>query len=407
MNRMSLGIVGSSLAFAAFFTGCGTDSTGPAEQDLRIRFGLETLPPVHHPADNPALPDRIALGRLLFFDPILSGPKDVACATCHHPNFAWADSRQLAVGVSGVGLGPERALLDPNFNLVPRNSPTILNTAFNGLTSHGMDYDPAEAFMFWDGRVKNLETQATKPIASRVEMRGDVYAEVDAFDSVLARLRSIPKYESLFRAAFIAEGDSVNAGLIPSAINASTYGRAIAVFERAIAGANSPYDRYVNGDDKALSESQKRGLELFFTKGNCIACHGGPMLSDYTFRCQGVLQFGPGKSVPGKDFGRWEKTQDEADRWAFRTPTLRNVELTAPYMHDGALATLEDVVEFYDRGCGDDPTIPLSRMDPALFKLHLTAQEKADLVAFMKALTDPGPQISVPESVPSGLAPPR
>jgi cytochrome c peroxidase len=405
------------LAVPPFLGGC--DESGPSspiDEDLRTRFGLETLGPTPYPPDNPPRQERIALGRLLFFDPILGGEKDVACGTCHHPAFAFADKRQFGAGTSGRGLGPGRVVSASSItqlpiSLEPRNTPTVLNTAFNldetGASSH-------QGFQFWDGRVKSLEIQATKPIGSRVEMRGDAYPGADdvaasaALDSVLARLREIPAYEALFANAF--------PGVAPpggSAIDSSTYARAIAAFERELVTRNSPYDRFVDGDDGALSALQKQGLELFFTKARCAECHGGPMFTDFKFVVQGVPQEGVGKNViPGDDCGREEATLDPAHRYAFRTPTLRNVELTPPFMHDGVFHTLDEVVRFYNDGARPrHPTVTDAMLDPRLRDpLGLTEDEIRAVVAFLEALTDPGTALdptllTVPVSVPSGLAP--
>ncbi len=414
-------IIGASGIFVA---GCSNDDdegTAPVTEDLRMRFELTALGPIPYPPDNHPRQERIALGRLLFYDPILGGEKDVACATCHHPDFAFADRRQFGAGASGVGLGPDRLVsrsvyTNENISLEPRNSPTIFNTAFNGDESG----EPSHmGFQFWDGRVMGLEEQATKPITSRVEMRGDAYpgseeeAAEAALDSVLNRLREIPEYVMRFMEAFPDEGALVDNNHPEMIIDTSTYGRAIAAFERELVTRNSPYDRYVRGDDDALDDLQKLGLEVFFTKAKCGECHHGPMFSDFNFFPVGVPQEGVGKEViPGDDTGREEATGDPADRFAFRTPTLRNVELTPPYMHDGVFESLEEVVEFYDDGCRPrHPSVTDDMMDSILVQpLGLTAEEKQALVEFMKALTDPGTALdpfllSVPNRVPSGLVP--
>jgi cytochrome c peroxidase len=392
--------------------GCGDDEAPvtPAPDDPRVSLGLGTLPPIPYPPDNPPRQERIALGRLLFFDPILGGEKDVACGTCHHPDFAFADRRQFGAGVSGVGLGPSRTVSVSSITqqpvaLEPRNTPTVFNTAYNGDESGLVTH---EGFQFWDGRVRGLEVQATKPITSRVEMRGDAYGENAALDSVLARLREIPEYEALFANAFpeaAARGTS--------AIDSSTYARALAAYERELVTANSAYDRWVQGDDDALSPAQRRGVDLFFGKAKCSECHSGPMFSDFRFIVQGVPQEGTGKDVlPGDDTGREEFTLDPADRYAFRTPTLRNVELTPPYMHDGVFGTLDAVVRFYNSAAlPRHPFVTDDMLEPVLRDpLGLTDDEIHDLVEFMKALTDPGTAIepfllTVPDRVPSGLVP--
>lgn len=395
-------------------------STGPVvQEDLRETYGLQTLPPIPYPADNEPRQERIALGRLLFYDPILSGEKDVSCGTCHHPAFAFADRRQFGAGVSGKGLGPERilsvsALTGLGISLEPRNTPTIFNTACNIDLEGNMSSD---GLQFWDGRVRSLEEQARRPITSRVEMRGDLFFGIPedeaadiAVDTVLARLRAIPEYVQRFRSAFPEEAAVSNGAEV---IGRLTYGKAVAAFERELVTNNSPYDRFVLGDDDALTAVQKQGLELFFTKARCSDCHSGPMFTDFQFVVQGVPQEGPGKEViRGDDTGREEFTLDPADRYAFRTPTLRNVELTPPYMHDGVFETLEQVVAFYNDGAlPRHPQVTTEMLHPSLREpLGLTAAEQDALVAFMRALTDPGTALdpfllSVPERVPSGLLP--
>ncbi len=413
----------SILSILFFVAGCGDDDdpTSPVEDDLRTKFNLQTLGSIPYPSNNLPRQERIALGRLLFFDPILGGEKDDSCGTCHHPAFAFADLRQLPVGTSGLGLGPNRIISVSSvsglpIDLTPRNAPTIFNTAFNadetGNPSH-------KGFQFWDGRKRGLEDQASGPIASRVEMRGDAYpgtpedAEAVALDSVLTRLRAIPEYEQLFLSAFPEEAAEVDAGIRSSSIDSSTYARAIAAYERELVTRNSDYDRYVKGADDALSAVQKEGLELFFTKAKCADCHNGPMFSDFSFIVQGVPQEGPGKGViPGDDTGREEHTLDSQDRYAFRTPTLRNVELTAPYMHDGVFNTLEEVVRFYNDGAQPrHPAVTDDMLHESLREpLGLTEGEIGAIVEFMKALTDPGSAlpdylVTVPERVPSDLMP--
>jgi cytochrome c peroxidase len=411
-------LIRSTTASSLLLCGCGDDDAGPASpagEDLRVRFGLQTLGATPYPSDNPPRQERIALGKLLFYDPILGGEMDVACGTCHHPDFAFTDRRQFGVGVSGSGLGPNRIVGvsagsgDP-IALTPRNTPTVLNAAFNGDETG----TPGQrGFQFWDGRVRSLEVQSTRPIHSRDEMRGDAFSEQATFDTLLARLRGVPEYVDRFGAAFPEEAAAAAAGMRESVIDSSTYARAVAAFERELVTRDAAYDRFVLGDDEALNDLQKRGLELFFTKGKCAQCHAGPMFSDFGFSVVGAPQEGGGKSViPGDDTGREEFTLDPADRYAFRTPSLRNVALTPPYMHDGVFETLEEVVRFFNAGCRprhpavDDQMLDSLLVDP----LGLTDDEVAAIVAFLDALTDPGRGLDrflleVPERVPSGLAP--
>ncbi|MBK8130888.1 MAG: c-type cytochrome [bacterium] len=409
-----------------FMIGCSDDDDDnnviAESESLRDRFDLQPLGPIPYPPNNPPLQERISLGRFLFYDPLLGGELDASCATCHHPAFAFGDMRQLPVGVAGTGgLGPDRIRGNSHetgapVGFTPRNSPTIFNTAFNADESGEATHN---GFFFWDGRVKSLEVQATKPITSRVEMRGDAYpgsddvAAADALDSVLARLRGVPEYIERFAVAFPEENAEWLGGQREHVIDSSTYGRAMASYERELVTRNSAYDRYVDGDDDALTAAQLRGLELFHTKAKCAECHSGPMLSDYKFVVNGVPQEGPGKAViPGDDCGREEFTLNPADRYAFRTPTLRNVELTAPYMHDGVFETLEQVMDFYNQAAFPrHPDISDEELNEDLrAPLNLSTQEMQDIIAFMKSLTDPGTQLSpflttVPDRVPSGLVP--
>lgn len=399
------------------FAGCGDDDDSnpvAVNEDLREKLNLQPLPPVMYPPDNEPRQERISLGKLLFFDPIISGEKNIACGTCHHPNFAFADRRQFSAGVSGEGLGPDRVLTNATISLEPRNSPTILNAAMNldesGLVTH-------EGFQFLDGRVRGLEEQASRPITSRVEMRGDGFGGATdravIVDSVLARLREVPEYLERFKAAFPVEAVEVEDGERASIIDSSTYARAIACYERELVTRNSAYDRYVSGDDNALNATELHGLELFFGKAKCGVCHAGPMFSDYRFIVQGVPQEGGGKDImPGDDTGREEHTLDTRDRYAFRTLTLRNVELTPPYMHDGCFETLEEVVRFYNVGSFPrHPAVTNDLLDPDLRDpLGLDDEEVDAVVAFMKTLTDMGTGLDpyllqVPKQVPSGLTP--
>lgn len=388
-----------------------TDSEGPDEvENWRSRFNLEALGSIPYPEDNPPRQERISLGRFLFFDPVLSGEKDVSCGSCHHPDFAFADRRQFGAGVSGQGLGPDRILTDEDFHLEPRNTQTVLNVAFNG----ARNAEPTAAgCQFWDCRVRSLESQATQPLGSRVEMKGDAYSSEVALDSVLARLRGIPEYVERFSQAFPDAASSLPDSSRDAVIDSSTYAMAVAAYQRELVGRNSRYDRYVRGDDSALTSEQMEGLKLFFTKANCVECHSGPMLSNFNFVVHGTPQEGVGKEViEGDDAGREEASGDPADRYAFRVPSLRNVEVTPPYMHDGVFRTLEESVRFYNRGAQPrHQDISNEMLHPALREpLELSDEEVSALAAFLRSLTDqgrdlPGHLTAVPQHVPSGLAP--
>jgi cytochrome c peroxidase len=357
----------------------------------------------------------VRLGRLLFWDPILSGTQDTACATCHHPDFAYADGRDLSRGTGSVGLGPKRVDLSKGqVPVVKRNSPTILNVVFNGVDDDDDDDDrrgrqrfdvtpqtvsQARAPMFWDSRVRSLETQALEPIKALEEMRGHAYPEADAVNTVVARIRKIPEYTALFQEAF---GPG-------TAVDGPRMGDAIAAFERSLVAMNSPFDRFRAGDFDALTAQQRRGLETFDEVG-CDRCHDGPMFSDFDHHAEGVAEH-PLLAQP--DVG--------AGRFRFRTPSLRNVALTAPYMHNGMLATLQDVLRYYDNGRSENPNVSnerdrdgdrgrnnggIARLSGQFRRVDdMSQSEMADIIAFLNALSDTNFDRTIPARVPSGLPP--
>ena len=382
------------LSLAASFAG-GTAFFGTiALANLEAQARLAALPrEAPAPPDNPTTLERVTLGRLLFWDPILSGEKDVACATCHHPAFGYSDGLDLSIGTSGVGLGTSRIFPTGHpARPVKRNSQTVLNTAFNGLSN--TDVVPARAPMFWDLRVRGLETQALEPLKALEEMRGDGLAEERAISAIVARLNGNAEYRRLFTRAF-GEG---------SPVSEQNLGRALAAFERTLVAANTPFDRYMRGETTALTDEQVRGMERFQTIG-CVNCHGGPMFSDFTAH---VLAVPDNPKLPASDAG-FNRT------YAFRTPTLRNLSATAPYMHNGAFATLEDVVAFYRRisrgggrrggggGQTPNPQVAREQLDPLLRQLNMRGRGERDLIAFLRALDDPGFDRTIPDRVPSGL----
>ncbi len=291
---------------------------------------LPTSAPI--PSTNLNYKAKIELGKQLYFDGRLSKNNSVSCAFCHTPGSGFADPRQTSIGVGG-GVGG-------------RQAPTVMNSAFNHL-------------QFWDGRARSLEEQAIGPIQNPIEM-------AETHENVVKKLSRIKGYQQQFRAVFGTE------------VNLQGLAEAIAAYERTVISTNSAFDKYAMGDQKAMDEAAVRGMALFKGKARCIACHNGPNFTDNQFHNLGVPQVGPMK----EDLGRYYVTRAEKDKGAFKTPTLRSIIETAPYMHDGAFKTLEEVVDFLNAGGGANPNLS------ALIKpLGLTAEEKADLVAFLKALT--------------------
>ena len=339
---------------------------------------------VKGPPDNPPSADKAALGKLLFWDPILSGAKDVACASCHHPRFGYSENRDLSIGVNGIGLGEEREFASANaIPLVKRNSQTLLNVAFNGIDESGQ-YEPSAAPMFWDMRVTSLETQALQPIKTFEEMRGDAYAEDGALDAVVARLNAIPEYRTLFRKAFGGE----------NTVSAGNLGKALAAFERTLLANNSSFDRYMRGDRNAMTATQIAGMLRFQTIG-CANCHNGPMFSDYKPHVLGVPD---NAKLEQSDRGIKDAP------YAFRTASLRNLTFTAPYMHNGTFQTLREVIRFYRRP-PRNPNVGRQEVDPLIRQLRRPGRGADELIEFLNALNDDSFDKSIPSRVPSGLHP--
>ncbi|WP_421827993.1 cytochrome-c peroxidase [Larkinella sp.] len=339
------------------------------------------------PASNPITNDTAALGQLLFWDPILSGGKDVACATCHHPNNAYTDGLDLSLGPNAVGYGQSRRFLRPNdVPFTKRNTQTLLNAAFNGMGGNGI-YEPLTAPMFWDSRIQSLENQVISPILGFEEMRGHAFSEAVALDSLVARLTTIAEYRQRFQTVF---GNS-------KAITAANISKAIAAFERTLIAMNSPFDRYQKGNKAALTEQQVQGMQLFKDEG-CPLCHSGPMFSDYQLH---VMSVPDNTQLSSSDAGA-------GGTYAFRTPSLRNVGLTAPYMHSGVFQTLQEVLKFYDdigEPISQNPHVAVQQMDVKIQRVALRDFEQEQLISFLKALTDPGFDKTIPVRVPSGLNP--
>jgi len=289
------------------------------------------FPPAPAPADNAITSARLELGKKLFYDKRLSRTGEVSCASCHQQELAFADPRPVSIGVHG--------------RTGTRNAPPLINLAWN--TS-----------FFWDGGVKTLEQQAVGPITNPLEM--DM-----TMGEVVQRVSADPEYVRLSRAAYGSE-------LRPEVVT-----KGIASFLRSLVSGKSRFDRYLEGDAAALTASEKRGADIALgERGDCFHCHVGFNLTNNAFANNGLVS---------ADTGRTRITEKTGDEGKFKVPTLRNVALTAPYMHDGSLATLRDVIDFYSRGGQGHPNT-----DPIIRPLNLSGQEKEDLLAFLGSLTDEG-----------------
>ncbi len=330
-------------------------------------------------------PDEAELGWLLFWDPILSGNSDVACATCHLPEHGYADGLPTSIGVGGIGRGTSR--MPHPAGLVARNAPGILNAVFNGIENDG-SYSPDAAPMFWDNRAFGFAQQAQEPVMSEPEMRGDAFAESEMWVEVVRRVEAIDEYRTRFDEVY---GEP---------ISVDTITRAIATFESTLIANNAPFDRWMRGDPTALTEQQFDGLVAFF-EAECVTCHSGPMFSDFETH---VLAAPDGASAASVDMGDGE--------FGFRTPTLRQLNYTAPYFHGGHAADLEASIEFYNlfqpdsEGEGTNmlnPGVPVEMFDEELGEVDLEDGDIQAIAAFLESLNDPDFFTDEPESVPSGL----
>ena len=325
--------------FAASDYGAGSSTIQPSYTGLQREFP---------PLNGETTPAMAELGKMLFFDPVLSSNNDISCAHCHHPDFGFADGLPVAVGAGGEGAGPERA----GGTKLTRNTIGLWNVGYTRI-------------FFWDGRTSSLEEQAVTPLTHPDEMAADP-------EALSEELTTISGYAGLFKAAY---GDD---RITPARIN-----KALAAFERTLTSQDSPFDHYAAGEFDALSPAQRRGLNLFRSAATrCFECHSAPTFSSDTLRVIGVPD-GDASSQP------------------FKVPSLRNVALSAPYMHNGTFATLEEVVEFYAEGGGNVDGV--KGVDPFVLGFDFTAQEKSDLVAFLYALTDESALPGIPIAVPSGL----
>ena len=420
------------------------DELDASLRPLLDRMGVGPLPHLREASDA-----TVDLGQLLFFDKELSGNRDIACASCHHPQLMTADARSLPIGTGGEGLGAQRNM-GASQELVPRNSPEIFHRGQKAWTT-----------MFWDSRVSQtdekfrspagealpegldnvLAVQAMFPVTSRTEMRGhegdrDVRGQTNElaaiedgnvyaiWQALVDRLLAIPEYQQRFAEAF-PDVPKQELGFQHAA-------SAIGAFEsQAFAPRDSAWDRYLDGDDSALTVAAKRGAHVFYGEGNCASCHAGSLLTDQQHHNIGVPQLGPGKEAHAPlDIGRSLETDQPEDRFAFRTPPLRNVVVTGPWMHNGAYTKLDDALRHYtdpsDALCAydtqqlvedlrgtvliDDETVAevlATVSDRVLHGPTLGDDEVADLMEFLFSLTSPSIDLlagSVPDSVPSGLA---
>lgn len=292
------------------------------------------------PPDNPLTTEKINLGKQLYFDKRLSADGTVACVTCHAPDKGFSDGRPTSTGIKGQVGG--------------RNAPVTINRLFS-------------QEQFWDGRSPSLEDQALGPVQNPIEMG-------HTLEGMVATVDKVQGYRAQFKKVFGTK------------VTKEGVGQAIASFERSLLCGNSIFDKFEAGDKKALTASAQRGLTLFRDKANCKSCHTG-----FNFTDEGYHNIGVGFDKPNPDLGRYTVTKKESDKGAFKTPTLRNIAASAPYLHDGSAKTLVDVIEFYDKGGTKNPFL-----SKEIKPLNLTAKEKADLVAFLESLSCPNLQVAAP-----------
>lgn len=301
------------------------------------------LPPLLVPVGNPITPEKVELGKMLYFDKRVSKDGTISCATCHNPKEGWTERKATSLGIHQQKGG--------------RNSPTVINAAY-------------AAAQFWDGRAATLEDQATGPVENPIEMGNKM-------EAVVADLSKIPEYQERFKKVF------------GTGVTKEGFAQAIAAFERTVLSGNSPYDRYKSGDEKALTEAQRRGLDLFEGTG-CADCHRPPLFSSYEYHNAGV-----GMSQEKPDEGRKVVTGKDSDLGRFRVPSLRDVANTGPYLHDGSAATLEEAVALMAAGGKDNPNLSKELKD--VRDAQLTEQDKKDLVEFLKSLSGEYPVIEEPK----------
>lgn len=336
VSRISIAAVTAMVGMAMLTSTISVAGTVKSRDEWKKEYTRPAQVPF--PADNPYTASKADLGRPLFFDPRLSGSNYISCATCHNPSFAWGDGLPRGIGHAMTKLG--------------RRTPTILNLAW------------AELLM-WDGRFETLEDQALGPMSAPVEMNQNL-------ESIVAELKAIPGYQTLFKVSFGSEG-----------ITVPNIAKAIATFERTVVSGIAPFDRWIAGEEEAVSVAAKRGFDLFNNKANCVACHSGWNFTDDSFHDVGL---------PDKDIGRGKQVPGIVPmQHAFKVPTLRNAVERAPYMHDGSVKNLFSVVAHYNDGFVKRPSL-----SEEIYKLNLSDTEQNDLVAFLKTLSSRDTPIALP-----------
>lgn len=332
--------------FSVLFMGIHFGFAHASVEDDARRFAKSYARPkeLKHPAKNPHSVEKEKLGQFLFFDPRISGSGTMSCGTCHNPALSWQDGLPTAMGNKG--------------EVLPRKTPTILNLGYS------------QGLFFWDGRAESLEDQALKPITNPNEMA------MKDMETTIQLLNSSETYRELFKKAF-PENETITEHSIAAAL---------ATFERSVQSAEAPFDKWVEGDKSAISNDAKKGFIVFNTNGNCVRCHSGFRFTDDSFHDIGTRTSDKGRG------GLSDFKEFEALQFAFKTMTLRNIIERAPYMHNGQEKTLEDVIDFYDKG-GDEKRPSLSA---DIKPLSLTAQEKSDLLEFLKTLSSRDAPVVMP-----------
>jgi cytochrome c peroxidase len=330
--------LGAAAALLCASVGAAASEPSAAELEA-LKAGYRRPAEIPFPAQNPYTSEKAALGKALYFDPRLSGNQNMNCASCHNPSFGWEAPQRGAVGAPGT--------------VPPRNAPTILNQAWSG------------PHYFWDGRADSLEAQAQGDITSKAEMNMPL-------PELVQRLQDISEYNNWFGIVFPGEG-----------VTAATIAKALATYERTVVSGYAPFDAWIDGDQQAVTDSAKRGFQLFTGKANCSACHTGWNFTDHRFHDIGL---------DTTDIGRAKvEPNNPQAKHAFKTPSLRDITQRAPYMHDGSVSDLSSVVAHYLSGGEKRPSI-----SPQLRRVKLSAEEFNDLIEFMKTLTGTKQVVSLP-----------